>query len=137
MSILQIVIIVAGMLVAGLGLYLYFTNRNVERKLTRKIKGIVTKTEEKPVRAKDKHGRTIEGIDHLTYFAIDINGERYETARITRNKYSEGNEIELMCDPENMRNVEEAASVPPNGKLAGAVLMLIGMALLVIGQEVL
>lgn len=137
MSVIEIVCVVLGMLLGGLGSYLYLTNRNVEYILTEDIKGIVTQAEEKPVKAKDKKGNEITGIDHLTYFKIDIDGESYETARITRNKYIQGQTIELKCDPENRRNVEEADSVPPNAKLAGTAIMLIGLALLVMGLMVL
>lgn len=136
MSVVEIICVVAGMILGGLGSYLYLTNRNVEYKLTESIKGVVTQAEEKPVKAKDKNGNEITGIDHLTYFRIDVDGEPYETARITRNKYIQGQTIELKCDPENKRNVEEADSVPPNAKLAGTAIMLIGLALLILGLSV-
>ncbi len=133
MTIVKIILLVLGMLIGGLGSYLYLTNRNAEYLLTEKVQGTVTQTEEKPVRAKDKKGNVIEGVDHLTYFRVDIDGKPYETARVTRNKYMEGQTIELRCDPENRRNVEEAASVPPNARLAGAGCMLIGIGLLIFG----
>lgn len=127
------ILLCIGMAIAGVGMVMFFVFRGRNYSHTVEVEGVVNDCIEKPIVVEDEDGRMREGINNLTYFTYDIDGESYSTARYTKYKYEKGQTVKLKCNPDNMKDVVEAKVEGKDPKNIYSMCMVVGFFVLLAG----